>query len=376
MKTQVMTESQRLAVVASYINSESDREIGARLGMTKDNLRWFRLKHGIKRDNQFKGDLLQTGFDGENWSHGWLKTDKSSIFIRNEEGIVTYEDMKDELIADMQKHAPKYPVVKRKKITDGHLLVIDPADIHLNKLVLAEETGDEYNIEIAKQRCIDGVNGIVAKASGFPIEKIHLVIGNDILHTDTKIGTTTKGTPQDTQTLWWKAFREAKDLYVRIVENLLTVADVEIIYCPSNHDVMSGFMLADTIASWFHNSKNVKCYVDPSHRKYFEYGLNMIGYDHGDGAKDANAKDLMADEQPAMWGKTKFRYVYKHHLHHKKKLVWRDGEDHIGVTVEYLRSPTAADSWHAKSGYKSPKAVEGFIHNKQNGQVARLVHYF
>ena len=55
---------------------------------------------------------------------------------------------------------------------------------------------------------------------------------------------------------------------------------------------------------------------------------------------------------------------------------WLDGKDYIGVCVEYLRSPSGSDSWHSRKGYCSQKAVEGFIHEKESGQVARLVHYF
>jgi hypothetical protein len=340
------------------------------------NLPPFKLtKQNADRANTFSSGLLESGFDGENWSHGWLKKDGMSIFIRNKDGFVTYDDMKEELISEMKSHAPKYPKVKRNKIKDGHLLVVDPADIHLGKLALAEEVGEDYNVAKAKQRCLDGVDGLLEKASGFPVEMIHLIIGNDILHTDGTTHRTTKGTEVDGDTLWWKAFREAKDLYVQIIEKLIPIAPVTVIYCPSNHDLVAGFFLADTLASWFSKS-DVKFFIEPSHRKYFDYGLNMLGYDHGDGAKDKDAKDLMADEEPQMWGRTKFRYVYKHHLHHKKKLVWRDGEDHIGITVEYLRSPSPADGWHQKKGFVSQKAVEAFIHHRTNGQVARLVHYF
>ena len=60
-----------------------------------------------------------------------------------------------------------------------------------------------------------------------------------------------------------------------------------------------------------------------------------------------------------------------HHLHHKIS------KDYIGVTVEALRSPSGTDSWHHRNGYQhSPKAVEGFIHSKEHGQIARLTHLF
>ena len=79
----------------------------------------------------------------------------------------------------------------------------------------------------------------------------------------------------------------------------------------------------------------------------------------------------MATEFPNEWAETKHRYVYTHHLHHKTS------KDYIGVTVESLRSPSGTDSWHHRNGYQhSPKAVEGFLHHKEFGQVARLSHIF
>ena len=76
----------------------------------------------------------------------------------------------------------------------------------------------------------------------------------------------------------------------------------------------------------------------------------------------------MAQERPVDWSETKFRYWYLHHLHHKVKHKWRDAKDFIGVTVEYMRSPSGTDSWHSRKGYTGvPKAVEGFLHEKTSG---------
>lgn len=354
----------------------SDREMGEKIGLTKDQTRHLRKKLGLDRNSAFKDALLGKGFDGENWSHGWLKTEEASIFIRNDEGFMTYDDIKDELVAELKRYAPKYPKLKRKKLKDGHLFVIDPADIHMGKLAILAETNDEYNIEIAKKRALEGVQALIDKATGFPIERILLVIGNDIMHIDKTNRTTTSNTPQDTDGQWWQMFREAKDLYVRMIEMLIPVADVEVVFCPSNHDFMSGFMLADTLSSWFYKNKQVSFHTDIVHRKYIEYGLNMLAFDHGDGCKLNDTKDLMADEEPEMWGRTKFRYSYKHHVHHKIKQNWISGKDFIGVTVEFMRSQSAADAWHHRNGYIAPKAVEGFIHSPTKGQVARLTHYF
>ena len=354
----------------------SDAEISKMIGKSKSSIYRLRKRYNIPANSTFARDLLTGGFDGDNWSHGWLKNDNTSIFIKNKDGFMSYEDIKDELISEMKKYSPKYPILKRRQIVDGHLLIIDPADVHIGKLALVEETGSEYNIKIAKQRCIDGVNGIIQKAQGFPIDKIIFVMGNDVLHIDNPFRKTTAGTQQDTDGMWWQAFKEAKDMYVSILEHLITIADVQVVFCPSNHDYMSGFMLADSLMSWFHKSKNITFNVDIIHRKYVRYGTNMLAFDHGDGAKERDTKDLMADEEPKMWALTKFRYAYKHHIHHKKKTHFAGGEDFIGVTVEYLRTPSPSDGWHNRNGYCAPKAIEGFIHSKTNGQVCRLTNYF
>ncbi len=356
------------------------QKLDNRLLAEKTGITVCAIEHRIRRlglsRNKFNDKLSENGFDKDEWQYGWLKTDTASIFIKNEKGLMTYDDIKDELISEMKKYSPKYPKLERDKIKEPNLLIIDPADIHIGKLAVREEVGDDYNIEIAKKRCIDGVNGILEKASGFPIDKIFFIIGNDVLHTDNPFHSTTAKTNQDTDGQWWQMFKEAKGMYVSIIEHLVTKADVHVIFCPSNHDYISGFMLADTLKSWFHQSKNITFDVDIIHRKYFKYGSNMLCFEHGDGAKEKDAKDLMADENPKMWGETKFRYCYKHHIHHKKKINWQSGKDFIGVTVEYLRSPSSADGWHHRNGYVAPKAVEGFIHSKNNGQLARLTHYF
>jgi hypothetical protein len=174
---------------------------------------------------------------------------------------------------------------------------------------------------------------------------------------------------------WHDAFLAARDMYVRAIEKCLPLADVEIIFAPSNHDFMSGFMLAQTIKAYFRKSKNITFDVSIAHRKYTAYGKNLLSFSHGDGAKLADTPLLMATERPNMWSNSVHRYIYLHHIHHKQTAKFMAGQDFIGVTAEYLRSPSASDAWHAKKGYRSPKAVEAFIHSYDNGQVARLTHY-
>jgi len=157
-------------------------------------------------------------------------------------------------------------------------------------------------------------------------------------------------------------------LYVDIIEKLLSIADVHFTFNPSNHDYMSGFMLAEVIKAHFKDCDNITFDCGISHRKYFRYHKNLIGTTHGDGAKQIDLGSLMSIEAKKDWADVEFRYFFTHHVHHKT------AKDYINVTVESLRSPSPADSWHHKKGYVNQPAVEAFIHSKKYGQVARLTH--
>jgi DNA repair exonuclease SbcCD nuclease subunit len=117
--------------------------------------------------------------------------------------------------------------------------------------------------------------------------------------------------------------------------------------------------------------------LDMNHRKYFTYEENLIGISHGDGAKMNDLPLIMASESPKAWANTKYRYWYLGHVHHKDVYKFRSGKDYHGATVEYLRSPSAADQWHSEKGFQhSKQAIEAFIHHGKEGQVSRITHNF
>ena len=145
------------------------------------------------------GDL-----DVSDVKHGWIKNNKSSLFFKNP--LFKSQENKDfeklkEGVLDWTK-ATSTKVKKFNKRKGSHLLLIDPADVHIGKLCTHFETGDEYNSKIAVQRVLEGVQGIIDKSKGFDIDEVVLVGGNDILHIDTPKRTTTSGTPQDTDRDW------------------------------------------------------------------------------------------------------------------------------------------------------------------------------
>lgn len=348
-------------------------------------------------------ESTRTGVPVSRVSHYWLKTrneagDDVSLFVKNAQEAMEFDELRDKLVKELIKYSPHVPPIERVEypFERDNLLVIDPTDIHMGKAANPIETGgDEYNMDIAYKRVMIGVKDIITKARPFGIEHIAIIIGNDILHIDNGRRTTTGGTPQDTVGQWWEMFERARELYVRVIEEAKREANVTLIYCPSNHDTHLGFGLMDSLYSWYYNDANVTVSdygKSQRHRKYIQYGVNLIGFTHGDGAKNKDLTSLMQYDAREAWAESKFAYWYVHHMHHKYRI--QNGveveKDHNGVTVignyhhkpqkeavtiECIRTPSPPDAWHAKAGYVNDTAIEGFIHNLYRGQVARLTSY-
>lgn len=328
-----------------------------------------KFKVGKAEQEALQAECEKQGIPMSDVKHFWFKSEHFSLFVDNKTNL--FEVFRNELVDYIDKKKPIYPKLTYPKLKDPNLFVINPADIHIGKLASEYESKDPHNNELIIKRVKDGVMGLLKKASGFNIDKILFVIGNDILHVDNAKRTTTSGTPQDTDGMWYENFLLAQRLYIDLLEILIQVAPIHVQYDPSNHDNTNGFFLAQNIEAWFRNHQNITFNVGVSHRKYFHYGENLIGTSHGDGAKESDLPLLMAQEAPTAWAVSKHRYFYISHIHHKKS------KDYGSVCVESFRSPSGTDSWHHRNGYQhAPKAIEGFIHNKTDGQIARITNIF
>jgi hypothetical protein len=344
-------------------------------------------------------ESTRTGVPFDQVSHYWLKTqneagDNVSLFVKNKQGVIEYEELRDKLIEDLAEYAPIVPAINHPDIGSKHnLLIIDPADVHIGKLALRDETGhNPYNLVEAVTRVRSGVNILLRRAQSFDISEIVIVVGNDILHVDSERNTTTRGTHQDTDGMWWQMFEVARNMYVNIIDDASRYAPVSLVFCPSNHDKHLGFGITDSLYSWYRNNENVTITnygKSMRHRKYIQFGANLIGFTHGDGAKNKDLPGLMQYEAREAWGNAKFSYWYVHHLHHKYRIVngVETEKEDKGITVisnaslhsdvftsavECIRSPSEADSWHSQYGYVNTTAIEAFVHDPYLGQIARL----
>ena len=325
----------------------------------------------VKKARRIEAEARKSGLDPNDVKHMWIK-DKHSFFVPNPGYRQKEQSAFHEALVDLvRNHSISCTPGPKRQLKEGKLLVIDPADVHIGKLANAFETGENYNTEIAIQRVHEGVDGILDKIRGVDIERIVFIGGNDILHVDNSSRTTTRGTPQDTDVMWYDAFLKAMQLYLDVLKKLIDIADVQYIHCMSNHDYVNGWMLSQCVQAYFEKHDRISFDTSPKHRKYVNYGQNLLGFTHGDGAKQKDLPILMANEAKTWWSQTKHRYIYSHHVHHKT------GKDYPGVVFETLRSPSGTDAYHHKNGYQhAPMAIEAFVHDRKYGQEMRISHFF
>ena len=174
------------------------------------------LDKRIQYREQFKFNQYckENNINQDDVSLYWDKSKDFSILVRpnTKTDIDLIEVINDRIKEKPHKFKPFTPIQSK----ENNLLVIDIADAHFGKLATRYETGEDYGIEVAKQRCYEGVHGIISRASKFDISRIMFVIGNDVLHYDNPRRTTTSGTPQDTDGMFYDMFNSALDTYINI----------------------------------------------------------------------------------------------------------------------------------------------------------------
>ena len=314
------------------------------------------------------------------WAHLEDEGVKTTVLLKNPQEIQQEEEWRDGFLKKVRQAAPKYRTPRKKKVTDGHLHLIDVADLHINKLGVNRDGSINYNADIAVERAHSAVDSLVTRGQGYNAEQFILPIGNDVLHTEGSSNGTSKGTPQTSDRHWTTAIDMAFTMYVSMVESLLTVAPVKIVHCRDNHAEFASYMLAKQLEAYLHRHKWLTSDISHLDRAYHQYGEVMIGMDHGHGVASAKLPQVVSAEQAAMWGLTKKRVFYRHHIHHAdfKNSNVRVKEDQVlkdspGITIQSMRSPSGTDEFHHNQGYvHAPKAIDSFIIHPTMGQVAHL----
>lgn len=299
---------------------------------------------------------------------------KAKLKVKKVDSDVSLQ--KQLVLDELVKHSPKVSHVFKNKPIDGKdtALEINIPDLHIGKLAWGKETGEDYDIKIAVERYKKAVYELISRVNVDTIERFILPVGNDMINVDNAGNTTTAGTNVSCDSRFGKMFQTAKELLIDTISTLATVAPVDVIVIPGNHDTVSMFTLGEVLDAWFRNNANVNVSNTHTPRKYYQYGKNLIMYVHGHREKLDQLGIICATEQPQLWAATKFRRVHVGHFHHSKQIKFIDIQEYPGFTVKVLNSLSANDAWHAEKGYMSLKGAEAFLYHKEKGLLANYYY--
>lgn len=251
--------------------------------------------------------------------------------------------------------------------SDSVALEISVFDAHFGKLAWAEETGwKNYDTSIAIEEYEKAVDAILGRCF-YSLGKIVYVVGNDILNSDNREGTTTKGTPQSNDSRYHKVFESVLKTIIRQIEKMRLWCPVDVIFVSGNHDDLSVWHLGNCVSITYAGTPSVSVFNEPRQRKYWSWGENLVMFEHGEKGPHKEKPLMMAVEQPLLWSQSRIREVHLAHLHQERVY------EKMGVKVRVIPALCPPDYYHSANGYiGNIPGAQGFLWDKEEGLIGTI----
>jgi hypothetical protein len=281
------------------------------------------------------------------------------------------------LLKEIESASPVVRKYKHPRPRDGkrRALEISIMDPHLGLRCIAPESQDTYDIEGACNLFSWALDTLLLRSKLYPgIEEIVIPIGNDFLHTDGVFHQTTAGTPQPEMDAWHHIWLRGEQLLIDSINKLKKIAPVKVLPIPGNHDLQSTFCMGRVMKAYFNHDKNVEVDASASPYKFWQYGCNLVGFEHGHSINAVRMAALMANECPEGWLASKGGYREWHcGDQHRKGSSKPSAFEEQGVSIEFLPGLTGVNSWHKrKSCSWQKRGALGWVWDRDEGPIARL----
>ena len=287
----------------------------------------------------------------------WIKTKEDK-----ERYLEKIRGMVDEFKEDLPRIKRK--PLDNKKFNSKLMNVIPMGDPHFGMYSWADETGNDFDLDIARK----DLCGAVAYLVGQSPDAERCIIANlgDFFHIDNYDGATSKGTRLDFDSRLPKVMQVGVAAIRQAIETALEKhKTVEIINSIGNHDEVLSSALSILLAHVYEKEPRVVVHDQPTRRHYIRHGQVLIGITHGDKVKDSLLPGVMAIEKAEDWGATRFRYFLRGHQHHSTKLEFN------GCIVEQFRTLAPGDAYTVTGGWLAGRDMNNITFHADYGEVSR-----
>lgn len=290
-------------------------------------------------------------------------------FLKKKKAIAHARAEIELLRKEALNYSPKFTGFKpRKPAGSGIAAEMFNTDHHIGALIWGEETGGpDWDTKIAMEAWRDSVSTLSSRVDGYHPAMAVIPVGSDQQNSDNRGGSTEKLTPQSMDSRYQKVYGMSKEASKFAIDLALQkYGRVHVPIVPGNHDRLAAWHLGDYLATWYRHCPGVTVDNRPTLRKWWEYGVVMVMWEHGDKGKLPDYGKIMASEQPEMWGRTKWREAHTGDKHTRR--VFEDK----GYTARISPSLRPSCAWSTEEHHSgSIQASEAFVWSKTEGLIGQ-----
>lgn len=344
---------------ASAVEQHGSKAAAARaMGIPKTTFkdRLEKEKQGIPVDMKLSGTSTLYDAKGE-VALQWVKTQADKEAVKDAlrlfaEGLT--EDIKP---ISPSKHKP----VAIEDLLSCYIVT----DYHMGQLSWGEETGDDWDADIAFNRLPEYVDQLMKRT---PDSQVGLLAQlGDFLHWDGFDAVTPmSGHLLDADTRFQKLAFMAGQSVRTIVDMMLAKHEqVHVIMAEGNHDMASSVWLTVLVDMLYRDEPRVTVDTNPAPYYCYEWGETSLFFHHGHKKRLADISKTFTAMFRETFGNTKRSYAHMGHLHHK-----HEKEDALMI-VEQHPTLAARDAYAARGGWLSDRGANVITYSKTGGEEER-----
>ena len=240
-------------------------------------------------------------------------------------------------------------------------------DYHLGMLAWGEETGADWDLEIAEQMLIDWFGAAISRA--MPADHAVFAQLGDFLHWDgLEAVTPANKHVLDADTRFQKLVRTAIRVIRSVIDMLLQEhRTVHVLMADANHDPASGAWLREFLTAFYEDEPRIT--VDNSADTYYchQFGQTVLFFHHGHKRKIGDIDRVFSAKFREQWGQSKHCYAHLGHYHNDEV------KESPLMRVEQHRTLAAADAYASRGGYISGRDAKVITYHREHGRVAETI---
>lgn len=243
--------------------------------------------------------------------------------------------------------------------------VLTVTDYHMGMYSWAEETGADWDMQIAEDLLVEWFKLALAASPGAQLGILAQL--GDFLHYDSLEAVTPSSRNQlDADSRAQKMIRTGIRVLRRCINMMLDkFPEVIVVMAEGNHDIVSSAWLREAFKVIYENETRVRVIDSPDPYYAIQWGKIGLFWHHGHLKKVEQLDRVFARKFREIYGSSTRCYGHSGHMHHKLVV------ETALMPIEQHPTLAAADAYASRNGYLSDRSACVITYDKEFGEVSR-----